>query len=57
MHKIKLMMIKKLGYLLHNNSLSVFNNNNFTNDKNTAWVSIYIVRDPRNVITSLKKSL
>jgi hypothetical protein len=44
---------KKIRIFKTHNSLSIFNNNNFTNDKNTLG-SIYIVRDPRNVITSLK---
>ena len=44
---------KKIRIFKTHNSLSVFNNNNFTNDENTLG-SIYIVRDPRNVITSLK---
>jgi len=44
---------KKIKFFKTHNSLCVFNNNNFTNNKNTIG-SIYIVRDPRNVITSLK---
>jgi len=44
---------RKIKFFKTHNSLCVFNNNNFTNDKNTLG-SIYIVRDPRNVITSLK---
>ena len=44
---------KKIKFFKTHNSLCVFNNNNFTNNKNTLG-SIYIVRDPRNVITSLK---
>ena len=44
---------KKLKIFKTHNSLCVFNDNNFTNNKNTLG-SIYIIRDPRNVITSLK---
>jgi hypothetical protein len=44
---------KKLKLFKTHNSLCVFNHNNFTNKKNTLG-SIYIVRDPRNIITSLK---
>ena len=44
---------KKIKFFKTHNSLCVFNNNNFTNSKNTLG-SIYIVRDPRNIITSLK---
>ena len=44
---------KKVKLFKTHNSLCVFNNNNFTNNKNTLGC-IYIVRDPRNVITSLK---
>ena len=44
---------KKIKFFKTHNSLCVFNNNNFTNNKNTLG-SIYIVRDPRNIITSLK---
>ena len=44
---------KKIKFFKTHNSLCIFNNNNFTNNKNTRGC-IYIVRDPRNVITSLK---
>ena len=44
---------KKIRFFKTHNSLCAINNNNFTNNKNTLG-SIYIVRDPRNVITSLK---
>ncbi len=44
---------KKIKFFKTHNSLCVFNENNFTNNKNTLG-SIYIVRDPRNIITSLK---
>jgi len=44
---------KKVKLFKTHNSLCAFNNNNFTNNKNTLGC-IYIVRDPRNVITSLK---
>ncbi len=44
---------KKLKFFKTHNSLCLFNDNNFTNKENTLG-SIYIVRDPRNIITSLK---
>jgi hypothetical protein len=44
---------KKIKFLKTHNSLCSLNNHNFTNKKNTLGC-IYIVRDPRNIITSLK---
>lgn len=44
---------KKLKFFKTHNILGAINGNNFTNLKNTIG-AIYIVRDPRNVITSLK---
>jgi len=43
----------KLNFFKTHNILGSINNINFTNKKNTAGV-IYIVRDPRNVITSIQ---
>ena len=43
----------KLNFFKTHNILGSINNNNFTNKKNTAG-AIYIVRDPRNVITSIQ---
>ena len=43
----------KLNFLKTHNILGSINNNNFTNNKNTIG-AIYIVRDPRNVLTSLQ---
>ena len=43
----------KLNFFKTHNILGSINNNNFTNKKNTAG-AIYIVRDPRNVLTSLQ---
>jgi len=43
----------KLNFLKTHNILGSINNNNFTNKKNT-FGAIYIVRDPRNVLTSLQ---
>ena len=42
-----------LNFLKTHNILGSINNNNFTNKKNTIG-AIYIVRDPRNVLTSLQ---
>ena len=42
----------KLNFLKTHNALCKINNHNFTNVKNTLG-AIYIVRDPRNVVTSL----
>ena len=44
---------KKLKFLKTHNILGSINNNNFTNKKNTIG-AIYVVRDPRNIITSLQ---
>ena len=44
---------KKLKFLKTHNLLGKINNNSFTNIKNTIG-AIYIVRDPRNIVTSLK---
>ena len=44
---------KKIRFLKTHNMMCCFGNNCFTNSKNTLG-SIYIVRDPRNVITSIK---
>ena len=44
---------KKLRFFKTHNILGGLNGNQFTNTKNTIG-GIYIVRDPRNVITSLK---
>jgi len=44
---------KKLKFFKTHNFLGKINNNNFTNKENSVG-GIYIVRDPRNVITSLK---
>ena len=43
----------KLNFFKTHNILGSINNNNFTNKKNTVG-AIYIVRDPRNVLTSLQ---
>ena len=43
---------KKIHLLKTHNAMCVINNNKFTNKKNTAAV-IYVVRDPRNLVTSL----
>ena len=44
---------KKLKFLKTHNFLGKINDNNFTNKQNSIG-GVYIVRDPRNVITSLK---
>ena len=44
---------KKLNFFKTHNSLCNINGNNFTNKKNTLGC-IYIVRDPRNILTSIK---
>ena len=49
----KLNQDKKIKFKKTHNCLSAINGNNFTNKKNTI-ACIYIVRDPRNLITSLK---
>ena len=43
----------KLNFFKTHNILGAINNINFTNNKNTIG-AIYIIRDPRNVITSLQ---
>jgi len=43
----------KLNFFKTHNILGSINKNNFTNKKNTAG-AIYIVRDPRNVLTSIQ---
>ena len=43
---------KKIRFLKTHNALCKINSNSFTNEKNTIC-AIYIVRDPRNLITSL----
>ena len=43
----------KINFLKTHNVLGAINNVNFTNKKNTIG-AIYIVRDPRNIITSLQ---
>ena len=44
---------QKLKFFKTHNFLGSINNNRFTDTKNTAG-AIYIVRDPRNIVTSLK---
>ena len=44
---------KKVKFKKTHNCLSSINGNNFTDEKNTI-ACIYIIRDPRNLITSLK---
>ena len=44
---------KKLKFFKTHNAFGSLNNNNFTDSKNSIG-AIYIVRDPRNVITSIK---
>ena len=44
---------KKIKFFKTHNILCTINGNNFTNTKNTLGV-IHVVRDPRNVITSIK---
>ena len=43
---------KKLKFFKTHNAFGALNNNHFTDNKNSIGV-IYIIRDPRNVITSL----
>ena len=45
---------KKIKFLKTHNCLMQLNNNKFTTTKHTLGV-IYIIRDPRNVLTSFKK--
>ena len=49
----KINLNNELNFLKTHNILGSINNNNFTNKKNTIG-AIYIVRDPRNVLTSLQ---
>ena len=49
----KINLNNKLNIFKTHNILGSINNNNFTNKKNTVG-GIYIVRDPRNVLTSLQ---
>ena len=49
----KINLNNKLNIFKTHNILGSINNNNFTNKKNTIG-AIYIVRDPRNVLTSLQ---
>ena len=44
---------KKFKFFKTHNILGSINNNNFTNKKNTIG-AIYVVRDPRNIVTSLQ---
>ena len=43
---------KKIRFLKTHNALCKVNSNSFTNEKNTL-AGIYIIRDPRNIVTSL----
>jgi len=49
----KINIDKKIKFFKTHNILCTINGNNFTNTKNTLGV-IHVVRDPRNVITSIK---
>ena len=49
-------MIKNLKFFKTHNAFGKLNNFDFTNTENSIGC-IYIVRDPRNVITSLKEFL
>ena len=49
----KINLDNKIRFLKTHNSLSAINGYQFTNPKNTIGC-IYVIRDPRNVITSLK---
>ena len=49
----RLNLNKKIKFFKTHNLLGSFGKHNFTDTKNTAGV-IYIVRDPRNILTSLK---
>ena len=49
----KINLNNELNFLKTHNILGSINNSNFTNKKNTIG-AIYIVRDPRNVLTSLQ---
>ena len=49
----KINLDKSLRFFKTHNSFGTLNNNQFTDEKNSIG-GIYIIRDPRNVITSLK---
>ena len=49
----KINLNNKLNFFKTHNILGSINNNNFTNKKNTVG-AVYVVRDPRNIITSIK---
>ena len=49
----KINLNNKLNFFKTHNILGSINNNNFTNKKNTAG-AVYVVRDPRNILTSLQ---
>ena len=49
----KINLNNKLNFFKTHNILGSINNNNFTNKKNTVG-AVYVVRDPRNVLTSLQ---
>ena len=49
----KINLNNKINFFKTHNILGSINNNNFTNKKNTVG-AIYIVRDPRNVLTSIQ---
>ena len=49
----KINVNNKINFFKTHNILGSINNNNFTNKKNTSG-AVYIVRDPRNVLTSLR---
>ena len=49
----KINLDNKIKFFKTHNILGAINGNNFTNKKNTLG-AIYVVRDPRNVVTSLK---
>ena len=49
----KINVNNKLNFFKTHNILGSINNNSFTNKKNTSG-AVYIVRDPRNVLTSLR---
>ena len=49
----KINKVKKIKFFKTHNILGSINNVNFTNKKNTIGI-VYIVRDPRNVLTSIQ---
>ena len=51
-HQVLINRDKKIHFLKTHNALCTINNNKFTDKLNTA-ACIYIVRDPRNLVTSL----